>query len=109
MQYLIGYDICDAKRLQKIHKKLCSYAIPIQYSVFLFDGKNQELQRCIQDLLKIFNPKEDDLRIYPLPSNAKQWQLGKPILPEGIIWTALPLNTRIASHEEKNNQLLYTI
>jgi len=38
----------------------------------------------------IFNKKEDDLRVYPLPTNTTQWRLGKSSLPEGIIWTALP-------------------
>lgn len=95
MQYLIGYDISDEKRLQKIHKTMTKYATPIQYSIFLFEGTRKELQRCISDILNIFHKKEDDLRIYPLPTNGQQWLLGKAILPEGIIWTALPLNIQI--------------
>lgn len=90
MQYLIGYDITDEKRLQKIYKRMVKYATPIQYSVFLFDGAAKELQLCIDDVLTVFNKKEDDLRVYPLPANAKQWQLGKTIFPEGIIFTVLP-------------------
>ena len=92
MQYLIGYDISDEKRLQKIHKKMVKYATPIQYSIFLLDGTRKELQICIDDILTILNKKQDDLRVYPLPMNGKQWQLGKAVLPEGIIWTALPIN-----------------
>ena len=92
MQYLIGYDITDEKRLQKIHKIMTKYATPIQYSIFLFEGMRKELQHCIDDVMTVFHKKKDDLRIYPLPSNGKQWQLGKAVLPEGIIWTSLPLN-----------------
>ena len=33
MQYLIGYDIADPKRLQRIHRRMTSYATPIQYSI----------------------------------------------------------------------------
>ena len=95
MQYLIGYDISDEKRLQKIHKTMTKYATPIQYSIFLFEGKRNELQHCIDDVLHIFHKKEDDLRIYPLPTNGKQWLLGKAVFPEVIIWTALPLNTQV--------------
>lgn len=94
MQYLIGYDIADEKRLRKIHKQMVKYATPIQYSIFLFEGARQGLNECLADVLAVFNKKEDDLRIYPLPSNGKQWQLGKAPLPEGIIWTVLPLNTQ---------------
>lgn len=93
MQYLIGYDITDPKRLNKIHKRMCNHATPIQYSIFLLEGGKKELQDCLDDILEVFNKKEDDLRVYPLPKGAKQWHLGKPILPEGIIWTVLPLNT----------------
>lgn len=90
MQYLIGYDISDRKRLQRIYKKMVEYATPIQYSIFLFEGDQNELNVCINKILEIFNQKEDDLRIYPLPQYGKQWLFGKSILPEGIIWTALP-------------------
>lgn len=94
MQYLIGYDISDEKRLQKIHRRMTKYATPIQYSVFLFEGMKPELKKCLDDVLDIFNTKEDDLRVYPLQNNTPQWHLGKPIFPEGIIWTALPQNLR---------------
>lgn len=90
-QFLIGYDIADPKRLQRIYRRMQGYATPIQYSVFLFEGSPVRLKACIDDILKIFHKKEDDLRIYPLPPNSAQWQIGKNRLPEGIIWTALPL------------------
>jgi CRISPR-associated endonuclease Cas2 len=92
MQYLIGYDITEPRRLQKVHKKMTKYATPLQYSVFLFEGKQRELSECLDVILAMINKKEDDLRVYPLPSGTKKWHLGKPILPEGIIWTALPFN-----------------
>lgn len=97
MKYLIGYDISNEKRLQKIHKRMVKYATPIQYSIFLLEGSEKELQHCLDDVLTIFHKKEDDLRVYPLPANAKQWQLGKLILPEGIIWTVLPHNMQISA------------
>ncbi|MFC0322785.1 CRISPR-associated endonuclease Cas2 [Gallibacterium melopsittaci] len=90
MQYLIGYDISDEKRLQRIYKKMVKYATPIQYSIFLFEGTQNELNACINQILEIFNQKEDDLRVYPLPKYGKKWQFGKSVLPEGIIWTVLP-------------------
>ena len=77
MQYLIGYDITDDKRLQRIHRRMINFATPIQYSVFLFDGSEKLLKKCLEEVMAIFNKKEDDLRIYPLPPNCPQWQLGK--------------------------------
>lgn len=86
MAYLIGYDISNKKRLQKIHKKMVKYAMPIQYSVFLFEGMKKDLDFCLSEILPLINKKEDDLRIYPLPDNVKQWRFGKTIMPEDIIW-----------------------
>ena len=92
MKYLIGYDISDEKRLQKIYKRMTEFATPIQYSVFLFEGNVAHLQKGLNKVLDILNKKEDDLRVYPLPAKGNQWQLGKLILAEGIVWTALPIN-----------------
>ncbi|MDG6882244.1 CRISPR-associated endoribonuclease Cas2 [Phocoenobacter uteri] len=89
-KYLIGYDISNEKRLQRIYRKMLKYATPIQYSVFIFEGSDTHLQKCINDILIILHEKEDDLRIYPLPMRGLQWQIGKPTFPEGIIWTGLP-------------------
>ncbi len=92
MQYLIGYDIANPKRLQRIYRRMINFATPIQYSVFLFDGSEKLLNKCLEEVMTIFDKKEDDLRIYPLPGNSAQWRLGKSCLPEGIIWTAMPTN-----------------
>lgn len=89
MRYLIGYDISDEKRLQKIYRRMLKFATPLQYSVFLFEGSKQHLDEGMKNVLKVFNAKEDDLRIYPLSANTKQWQLGKSSLPEGIVWGAI--------------------
>lgn len=92
MQYLIGYDIADPKRLQRIHRRMTKYATPIQYSIFLFEGSEKLLAQCLTEVMQIFHKKEDDLRIYPLPHNCSQWSLGKASLPQGIIWTVLPIS-----------------
>ena len=92
MQYLIGYDIADPKRLQRIHRRMTKYATPIQYSIFLFEGSEKLLAQCLTEVMQIFHKKEDDLRIYPLPHKCSQWRLGKASLPQGIIWTALPIS-----------------
>ena len=92
MQYLIGYDIADPKRLQRIHRRMTNYATPIQYSIFLLEGSEKLLTQCLTEVMQIFHKKEDDLRIYPLPHSCSQWRLGKASLPQGIIWTALPIS-----------------
>ena len=92
MQYLIGYDIADPTRLHRIHRRMTNYATPIQYSIFLLEGSEKLLTQCLTEVMQIFHKKEDDLRVYPLPNNCSQWRLGKASLPQGIIWTALPIS-----------------
>ncbi|WP_150538605.1 CRISPR-associated endonuclease Cas2 [Actinobacillus vicugnae] len=92
MQCLIGDDISDEKRLQRAYRIMIEFAMPLQYSLFLFDGAKEGLDDGIKLLLKVINLKEDDLRIYPLSNQKdKYWNLGKPVLPEEIFFSAVKL------------------
>jgi len=66
--YLVCYDIADPKRLNKIFRFMKSRCVHLQYSVFLCRLSWEELNRIKQDLEKLVDGEEDDLRIYPLPS-----------------------------------------
>ena len=58
--------------------------MPLQHSVFLFAGDDRQLARGMAKLLALTDPKEDDLRAYPLPKRGLKARLGKAALPEGI-------------------------
>jgi CRISPR/Cas system-associated endoribonuclease Cas2 len=66
------------------------YATPIEYSVFVLHGSQEAAQRCLMEVLKFIDPREDDLRCYQLPVRGRQYRLGRASLPEGIVWTGLP-------------------
>ena len=90
MQYLIGYDIGNEKRLQRAYRTVIQFAMPLQYSLFLFEGTKKGLDEGLEQLLKVVNLKEDDLRVYPLQNqDNKYWNLGKCILPEGIFISSI--------------------
>lgn len=89
-QWLIGYDIADPKRLQKVHRMLKNHATPIEYSVFLFVGTDREHRKCVDELATLIAPETDDLRSYPLPARGYQERFGRATLPVGIHWTGLP-------------------
>ena len=55
-------------------------------------------------LCLIFNKKEDDLRVYPLPTNTTQWRIGKSSLPEGIILDSLANKLDIIMLEKIKNR-----
>jgi len=88
--WLIGYDITDPKRLQRIYRVMLRHATPIEYSIFLLAGTERDKQRCLDELIALIDPDTDDLRCYPLPERGLQERIGRATLPEGIHWSVLP-------------------
>ena len=87
---IICYDIANPRRLGRVHRYLKRHACAVQYSVFLFTGTHEQLERCLAQLEKLMEPKEDDIRAYPLPQRGYRLSVGKSTLPEGIHWAGLP-------------------
>lgn len=90
MPWLIAYDIADARRLLRVHRRMCGHAVPMQYSVFWLDGSQAALERCTADVAPLIDEAADDLRVYPMPGDGWRRRLGVPALPPGIVWTGLP-------------------
>ncbi len=66
-EFLICYDISDSKRLSKIGKLVERRAFRIQRSVYLFENASKDdLSELISAVMKIFDDKRDDLRVYTI-------------------------------------------
>lgn len=87
--FVLCYDIREPRRLQRIHRVMIRHATPIEYSIFLLEGGAGDVQGCLDEVLPIMHD-EDDVRCYGLPVWGLQLRLGRPVLPEGILWTGLP-------------------
>lgn len=83
-EFVVCYDICDPRRLGRLHRFLKKYMLPLQYSVFLFIGEDRQLDQLLAKAETYIDPKLDDLRAYPLPARGLKVCLGKPTLPDGI-------------------------
>jgi CRISPR-associated protein Cas2 len=81
MPFLLCYDIANPKRLQKIHRVIKNYAVPIQYSVFLGRFTSKELKTLLSTLDGLIKSSEDDIRIYPLNRQPNIQTLGQYGLP----------------------------
>lgn len=88
--FVIGYDIANPARLQRVHREMCRHATPLEYSVFLLVGSEADKARCLAAIGDLIAPRVDDVRCYPLPARGFQGRMGRASLPAGIVWTALP-------------------
>lgn len=88
--WLICYDITSPRRLVRLHRALKKRAMPIQYSVFLGRFTAAGMAELQQVITAIIDPKQDDVRMYPLPANGWRMRMGQAVLPEGIFCTLLP-------------------
>jgi len=90
-EFVVCYDICDPRRLGRLHRFLKKYTVPLQYSVFLFTGDDRQLDHFLAKAETYIDPNIDDLRAYPLPARGLKIRLGKPALPDGIQFGCLPV------------------
>lgn len=88
--WVISYDICDPRRLGRVHRRMLAHAAPIEYSVFLLDGTQRALEACMEEIVPLIEETEDDVRCYQLPERGLKARVGVSALPAGIQWTGLP-------------------
>ncbi len=82
--YLVCYDIRDRRRLVHVCRYLKGRGLHLQYSVFFCSLTWEELQKVKARLRGMINEREDDVRIYPLPSSPEVVALGRGArIPEG--------------------------
>jgi CRISPR-associated protein Cas2 len=82
--WLIAYDIADQRRLKRVHRALCHYAIPVQYSVFAARCSLASAGSIRASLATLIKKREDDVRFYPVPEPALLAVYGRKALPEGL-------------------------
>lgn len=79
--WLVTYDIADPRRLSRLHRFLKKRAVPVQYSVFLFEGSGAQIGRLMQQIEQLIRPDQDDVRAYQLPQTPQFDTLGRGSLP----------------------------
>lgn len=83
--WLIAYDIADPKRLGKIHRHIKNHALPVQYSLYLYQGTQKQVNKLLDELAEKMHLKYDDLRAYPIPKNPEIEMIGQAQIEEGMI------------------------
>lgn len=83
--YLIAYDIGDPERLAQVARTLERAAYRVQYSVFAAELRPQEREALLMAVERCIDPRVDDVRCYPLPSQGEVRLLGCQLFPEGVL------------------------
>ncbi len=63
-RYIVCYDICHPKRLRRIHRIVCDYAIRVQFSVYEAELTLKKLNALVDALTNEMNDLEDSLIIF---------------------------------------------
>ena len=84
-RWLICYDIADPRRLQRVHRVVCRYATPYQYSVFSMLASRKQVTEVLLEVAELIDEQEDDLRAYPLLTSMPAFSYGQDTLPDGIL------------------------
>ena len=82
--WLIAYDVCEPRRLARLHRFLAKRAQAVQYSVFTAELSPKERSRLEREIRQRIDPKVDDVRFYPLPEGTAVEQLAAGMLGEGV-------------------------
>lgn len=82
--YLAAYDVAAPRRLRRVHRFLCGYAVPVRYSVFATRCTPMKLGTLRAGLAQFVDTDDDDVHIYPIPEPAVLTIFGKKALPEGL-------------------------
>ena len=101
--WLIAYDIADPRRLARVHRHLKRYAIPVQYSVFVFQGSQIMLERVLDGIQERIEPTADDVRAYHLPHRCEVAMLGRQYLPDGVVLAAQGLDKLLRESTANDN------
>lgn len=97
-RWLIAYDIKNPKRLAKVGRYINKEAVRMQYSIYVLAGTRRKMDEVSAELEKLINPKEDDVRVYPMGENTRLWGLGTQFILDGNILTDALLDKFIQHH-----------
>jgi len=86
VKYLICYDICDPKRLRRVHRTIRDWGVPIQFSIFEAELNTLQLKQLIQQLTEIIESNEDKVMFYRLPPNHRPICLGVSVQTDDLLF-----------------------
>ena len=90
--WIVAYDVRQPRRLSRVHRLLKKHAVPVQYSVFWYEGTAVEVQRLFFQIAAVVDRRADDVRAYRVPLDTNIVTYGRPVFPDGVISVPAPLD-----------------
>jgi CRISPR-associated protein Cas2 len=83
VNYMIFYDIADAKRLRRVERAVSAMGHRLHYSAFVCELDDDEIELLQRKLSKLINISEDSIRYLPLceQDRLRSIHLGSSSLP----------------------------
>lgn len=72
--FMVCYDVCDPKRLRKIHKTMKGFGSALQYSVFRCSLSPKNYQVMITRIEEVIDKSEDSVMIVNLGPTEGLWE-----------------------------------
>lgn len=80
--WIISYDITDARRLRRVYRLCCDNAVTLQNSIFWAEFTSLELSEFLQALEEIIDSGADSVKVLPVGSLNTLFLVGQSRLPE---------------------------
>lgn len=84
-ELLVCYDICDPRRLQRVHRCMLRWGLPIQYSVFYCKLKPRARRGMENQLRGLIDERSDDIRVYGIKSLTAIEFIGKRAMSSDLM------------------------
>lgn len=84
VQLLVCYDIRKEKRLRRVHRCMCRWGFPLQYSVFYCRLTPKGRQRMENEIRPLIDHDQDDIRVYGIRSSEAIQFIGSKPMPDGL-------------------------
>lgn len=72
--FMVCYDICDPKRLRRVHKTMKGFGMPVQYSIFKCTLSPRNYQYMLTKIEDDMDMEEDSVMIVDLGPDKGFWE-----------------------------------
>lgn len=78
MTWVIAYDVTSNRNRTRVSKRLTTYGLRLQKSVFLVEASRRQVRELVEELSEVVDRETDSVCAWPLSEN---WQAQQQVFP----------------------------